>query len=174
MTNTSLEIGQIRTMLEGDLELVLSWRNHPEIRRYMYTQHEITLSEHAHWFECAVVNSSKHLLIYEINSLAQGFIQFTQVADGPIAEWGFYAAPDSQKGTGKNMGYMALQYAFERIGIHKVCGQALEYNEPSIRLHRALGFAAEGLLREQHYDGKNFHNVYCFGLLTSEWAQPAD
>ena len=174
MTGMSVKSDRIRTMVDGDLEMVLSWRNHPEIRRYMYTQHEIALSEHAGWFERAAKNSSKHLLIFETNTLAQGFIQFSQIDDGPIAEWGFYASPDSPKGTGKRMGQMALQYAFARIGMHKICGQALAFNEASVRLHCALGFMQEGLLREQHYDGKQFHDVLCFGLLTSEWALPTD
>lgn len=172
MINLPLESDHIRSMTEHDLEMVYSWRNHPEIRRYMYTQHEITLNEHILWFERATKNSSKHLLIYETKIFAQGFIQFTQIGDGPIAEWGFYAAPDSPKGTGTRMGNLALQYAFTRIGMHKICGEAMDFNEPSKRLHHALGFMQEGLLRDQHYDGKQFHDVHCFGLLSSEWTLP--
>lgn len=41
----------IRPMVYADLERVLAWRNHPDVRRYMYTQHEITLDEHQRWYE---------------------------------------------------------------------------------------------------------------------------
>lgn len=33
---------QVRPMVATDLERVLGWRNHPEVRRHMYTQHAIT------------------------------------------------------------------------------------------------------------------------------------
>jgi len=170
MTSESNIADRMRPMNIDDLALVLSWRNHLDIRRYMYTQHEITLSEHHSWFERASANLDKHLLIFEIDSIPQGFVQMTQQSGGSVAEWGFYISPDAMKGTGRRMGQLALRYAFEHIGLHKLCGQALVYNEPSVRFHCSLGFQQEGLLRDQHYDGKCFHDVLCFGLLNSEWS----
>lgn len=161
----------VRPMTPDDLALVLSWRNHPDIRRYMYTQHEIALSEHQRWFEQASKNTHKHLLIFEVEASPEGFVQLTQLDGGPVADWGFYAAPDARKGTGRRMGQAALNYAFRHIGLHKLCGQALAFNQPSIRFHRAFGFQQEGLLRDQHYDGHRFHDVLCFGMLISEWRQ---
>lgn len=169
MTPESIITDRMRPMTADDLALVLLWRNHPDVRRYMYTQHEITLTEHQSWFEQASENPHKHLLIFEADSSPLGFVQMTQLGGGPVAEWGFYASPDAPKGTGRRMGQAVLRYAFEQIGLHKLCGQALAYNEPSIRFHRALGFQQEGLLRDQHYDGQRFHHVLCFGLLNSEW-----
>ncbi|MDD3575606.1 MAG: UDP-4-amino-4,6-dideoxy-N-acetyl-beta-L-altrosamine N-acetyltransferase [Halothiobacillus sp.] len=169
MTPESIIFDRVRPMTTDDLALVLSWRNHPDIRRYMYTQHEIALTEHQSWFDRASENPHKHLLIFESGSNPQGFVQMIQLGGGPVAEWGFYASPDAPKGTGRRMGQAALRYAFEHIGLHKLCGQALAYNEPSIRFHRALGFQQEGLLRDQHHDGQCFHDVLCFGLLNSEW-----
>ena len=45
---------QIRSMAEEDLTMVLAWSNHPEVRRFMFTQHEISLEEHTQWFMRAV------------------------------------------------------------------------------------------------------------------------
>lgn len=172
MTHTPAIPDCMRPMTRDDLALVLSWRNHPDIRRYMYSRHEIALAEHQRWFEEASESAHKHLLIFEAGSRRQGFVQLTQLGGSPVAEWGFYAAPDASKGTGRRMGHAALRYVFEHIGLHKLCGQALAFNEPSIRFHRALGFQQEGLLRDQHYDGQCFHDVLCFGLLISEWRTP--
>jgi len=160
---------RIRLMTVTDLQRVFSWRNHPDIRCCMYTQHEISVDEHQRWFEQASKNPYKHLLIFEAEGRPMGFIQLNQLNGGPIAEWGFYAAPDAPKGMGKRLGQAALGYAFKDIGMHKVCGQALAYNEASVRFHHALGFQQEGRLRDQHYDGQAFHDVLCFGLLRSDW-----
>ncbi|WP_339651680.1 UDP-4-amino-4,6-dideoxy-N-acetyl-beta-L-altrosamine N-acetyltransferase [Halopseudomonas pelagia] len=161
--------GLIRRMTGNDLEQVLSWRNHPDVRRFMYTQHEITLAEHIRWFDRASVDTARHLLIFEIDGEAQGFINLHEIAPGGIADWGFYAAPNAHKGTGRQLGNKLLQYAFGELGFHKICGQALAFNERSIQFHLRLGFEQEGILRDQHFDGQQYHSVVCFGLLATDW-----
>ena len=169
MHNHQQPIVSIRVMTADDLDSVLGWRNHPDIRRYMYTQHEITLAEHRAWFERASQDSRKHLLVFEVDGTAQGFVNITELAALGVADWGFYIAPDAVKGTGRQLGKVALEYAFRDLRLHKVCGQALAFNERSIKFHRGLGFQQEGVLRDQHHDGKNYHAVICFGLLSTEW-----
>lgn len=159
----------VRTMVDADLDRVLAWRNHPDVRRYMYSQHEISPDEHIRWFGKASKDPERHLLIYECDSTPLGFINIHQIAPGGIADWGFYATPDAPQGTGKLLGQATLQFAFTNIGLHKVCGQALAYNERSIRFHQKLGFHQEAVLRQQHFDGQNYHDVVCFGLLATEW-----
>lgn len=160
---------QLRRMGIADLETVLAWRNHPDVRRYMYTQHEIGLDEHARWFERVSQDTSHHVLIFENQGIALGFINIQQIAPGGIADWGFFAAPDAPKGTGRQLGRAALQYAFGTAGYVKLCAQALIYNERSIRYHQNMGFQQEGILRQQHFDGQHYHDVVCFGLLANEW-----
>lgn len=160
---------QLRRMSVADLEKVLSWRNAPEVRRYMYTQHEIGLDEHTRWFERASEDSNRHLLIFESQRVDLGFINIHKISHGGIADWGFYAAPDAPKGSGRQLGYATLNYAFTELGYTKLCAQALIYNERSIRFHLKLGFQQEGVLRHQYFDGQRYHDVVCFGLLASEW-----
>lgn len=159
----------LRPMTEADLEQVLYWRNHPEVRRYMYTTHEIALEEHCKWFSGAMCNPVVDLMIYESQGEARGFVNITRTRCPVVADWGFYLAPDAPKGTGRSLGKQALAYAFEELGLHKLCGQALGFNRRSIAFHKALGFTEEGCLRDQHFDGHEFHDVVCFGLLGNEW-----
>jgi UDP-4-amino-4,6-dideoxy-N-acetyl-beta-L-altrosamine N-acetyltransferase len=156
-------------MNQGDIEQVLAWRNHPEVRCFMYSQHEISVEEHAQWFAGASQDPQRHLLMFEINMTPLGFINIHQIASGGIADWGFYLAPDAPKGTGCTLGQVALRYTFEAAGLNKLCGQALAFNERSIRLHLNLGFQREGVLRQQYFDGLQYHDVVCFGLLAQEW-----
>ena len=69
---------KLRPMTELDLELVLSWRNHPDIRRYMYTNHQISMHEHHAWFSDAVARPENSLLIYECYGEATGFVKITR------------------------------------------------------------------------------------------------
>lgn len=154
-------------MTSDDLERVLEWRNDEQVRRFMYTQHEISLTEHMRWFEGASLDDRRHLLVFEINGTPLGFVNINQLSIG-VADWGFYTAPDAPKGTGRQLGQAALDYAFNHAKLHKICGQAITYNERSVKFHLSLGFQQEGILRDQHFDGHHYHDVVCFGLLATD------
>jgi UDP-4-amino-4,6-dideoxy-N-acetyl-beta-L-altrosamine N-acetyltransferase len=156
-------------MRAGDLGRVLAWRNHPNVKRHMLTQHEITLGEHLSWFERASNDATKRLLIVEEGELSLGFVSFSGVAPGGVSDWGFYATPDAPRGSGRKLGFSALDYAFETLELHKICGQALGQNEASCRFHWMLGFQQEGVLRDQQLIGGSYHDLICFGLLRGEW-----
>lgn len=165
------EQGSVRKMTKQDLHQVLHWRNHIDVRRFMFNQGEITYKEHYSWFERVSLDSCRHLLMFEINGVPSGSINFNQLDTASVADWGFYLAPDAKKGLGRQLGFAALHYAFDELGLHKVCGQALAFNERSIKFHLDLGFLQEAILREHHFDGQSFHDVVCFGLLEREWIQ---
>lgn len=159
----------LRLMTAGDLEMVLGWRNSPDVRRYMYTKHEIELDEHYRWFARASIDPAISLLVYEHMGVAAGFVNITRGRCLQVADWGFYLAPDALKGSGRALGKQALAYAFNELCLHKLCGQALGFNHRSIAFHKALGFSQEGCLRDHHYDGAVYHDIVCFGLLAHEW-----
>lgn len=159
----------LRRLAVGDLSTVLRWRNHPDIRRFMLTQHEFGEEEHRQWFERADADPSRCLLIYAPEEIPLGYVGFSGLTGAKVADWGFYLAPDAARGAGVKLGVAALRYAFEELGVHKVCGQALAFNVASINFHRKLGFQQEGVLREQHLIVGAYHDLVCFGLLRPEW-----
>jgi UDP-4-amino-4,6-dideoxy-N-acetyl-beta-L-altrosamine N-acetyltransferase len=159
----------IRVVTWDDLEMVLAWRNHTDVRRFMFTQHKISLEEHRKWFAKATQDRNRSLLIIEEAKQPIGYVQFSQVVEGGIADWGFYTSPDAPKGTGRKLGVTALNHAFGSLKIHKVCGLAIEGNQASINFHKRLGFALEGVLRDQQRIEGTYHDLHCFGLLAREW-----
>lgn len=163
------EISSIRPLTFEDLPTVLVWRNHPNIRRHMLTQHEIRLDEHQNWFAKVCQDATRRLMIVEEANIPIGYIQMSNVGDGEVSNWGFYVSPNAPKGSGRKLGIAALNYAFNHLCVHKVWGQVLESNEGSIALHKYLGFTQEGILREQSRINGQYLNLICFGLLKNEW-----
>lgn len=159
----------VRPVEAADLAQMLTWRNQPQIRACMLTQHEISHTEHQQWFERSSQDPMRLLLIVEEAGLPLGFVGFSGVEIGAIATWGFYAAPDGEKGAGTKIGSTALEFAFSTLALHKVCGQALAFNEASIHMHQKLGFRQEGVLKQQHKMAHGYHDIVCFGLLREEW-----
>lgn len=149
--------------------MVLSWRNHPAVRSYMLTQHEISLQEHCNWYARVKEDKTRQQLIVLDCAEPIGFVQLSPISQAGVADWGFYARPDAPKGSGRKLGQAALRHAFKDLGLHKVCGQAIESNAASIAFHQMLGFTEEGRLREQQRIGNQFHTLVCFGLLAKEW-----
>jgi UDP-2,4-diacetamido-2,4,6-trideoxy-beta-L-altropyranose hydrolase/UDP-4-amino-4,6-dideoxy-N-acetyl-beta-L-altrosamine N-acetyltransferase len=159
----------VRPMCEDDLEEVLRWRNYPGIRRFMYTQNEISVSEHKAWYMRIIEDDRNHLLLVVANGTDRvGFVRFT-ADDNGNANWGFYAAPEAPRGTGRYLAKAALDYAFNQLGFNKIFGEVIVSNERSVALHRKLGFHDVGLDRYQNFHTGVCHEIYRFSLLFSDW-----
>jgi len=161
---------RIRPIQKEDLARVLIWRNHPDVRRYMYTQQEIAWEAHVAWFEKICGDKNRHVMIFERDSVSSGLVSINIVSLlGGRADWGFYLSPECPKGSGALLGDQACRFSFEELFLHKLCGEVLSYNYRSARFHERLGFRQEAILRDHHYDGERYHDVLGFGLLSNEW-----
>jgi UDP-2,4-diacetamido-2,4,6-trideoxy-beta-L-altropyranose hydrolase/UDP-4-amino-4,6-dideoxy-N-acetyl-beta-L-altrosamine N-acetyltransferase len=160
----------VRHMTEADLDDVRAWRNAPAVRASMYSQYEIDEQEHLKWFLRCAADRHRHLLIVERDGARLGFVQIRETAVA-VAEWGFYVVPGAPKGSGFAVCTAALGHAFRELGLYKLCGQVIATNEKSAMLHRKLGFTQEGTLRRQHFSGRDYVDVLCFGLLSSEFSK---
>lgn len=158
-----------RRMGENDLEYVLKWRNHPDVRRFMLSQHEITPAEHRAWFDRASRDETRALLVIEEYGRPLGCVIFSGVKKDATADWSFYSAPGSPAGSGTRICATALEFAFSDLRLHKVAGQVLDFNRASIRIHQRLGFTQEGNLREHSLINGTYHDLFCFGVLSIEW-----
>lgn len=159
----------VRRMREDDLEQVLAWRNDPLVRRNMFDQGVISLKEHQNWFmKVSTKPEQYHLLILEKKGVSQGYISL-EINKYNFVNWGFYKAPDADRGVGYDLGVEGLNYAFTKIQTHKVVGEVLEFNDRSIAFHTKLGFQQEGVLRDQYWHADCYFNIISFGLLASEW-----
>lgn len=158
----------VRSMQTKDLQIVLSWRNHPKVRSVMFSNHEIEPEEHATWFKNCLADASRKMVIFESDGSPRGFTNLRIDSMSHNAEWGFYVAPDAPKGTGTAMAKAVIESAFLEWGVHKISGNVLEKNERSRTFHAMLGFQLEGILRQHHFDGSTYQDVYQFGLLAGD------
>lgn len=162
--------GRLRGMTAQDLERVLVWRNHPEIRKYMFHPGEIGLDEHRDWFGRCSAEPGRHLLLYEEDNAPAGFANLGNAFADAVATWGFYVAPGAPRGTGRRMCETVLAHAFSVLLVRKVCGEALATNPRSIALHERLGFRREGTRCEPRLGAAGgYHEVTCFGLAAEAW-----
>jgi len=163
--------GILRPMTEGDLHQVLSWRNSPKVRFHMYTQHEITLDEHLLWWERVRVSPKIESYIYERKGHPAGYVAFSEIdSRSHTATWGFYTAPDAPRGSGSMMTFLAMDKAFDLLGLRKLNAEVLSRNVASIKLHEGFGFQPEGFFRSHVMVGDALDDVHRLALFNEVWA----
>ena len=155
-------------MSEGDLELVLEWRNHPDIRMHMYQSDVIALAEHRNWFRSAEIDPDRKLLIFEVDGAPVGYVNF-KLMDADEAIWGFYCAPGSPRGTGALLGEAALSYAFGSLAVEKVWGEVLPQNAASQRFHLRQGFELEAMISYGAGSEHEIKDVRRYLLTKTNW-----
>lgn len=173
----------IRPATDADTQLVWRWRNHRDVRQWMFGQEEIALADHETWFGRQLDNRNVHLRIFRVNGEPMGFINVTQStvdnyqtlqpskASAPkpnekTASWGFYLSPDCPKGQGLGfaLGVLAISQMFNTTDIGKITAQVFEYNTASLALHCKLGFTEIGVLKQHFGVGDKQFDVVAFEL----------
>ncbi len=128
-----------------DCRCLFEWRNHPDIRRFMFNSEPIEWAQHQNWFVRQLASPDFTMLLYWPDDTAQGYAGFKHLGGGRY-EWGFYLAPGCPRssGHGLRLGRLALQYAFAQLQAREVLGQVLPHNAASLALHGKLGFRRTG------------------------------
>lgn len=170
MNDARLSIGEFRSISIDMLDTVLEWRNAPKVRANMYTRHEISRQEHHDWWNRVAQASDKRYVLYQRGSEPLGVVGVTNIdRENGHACWAFYASPEAPPGTGSRMEFLALDYVFRELRLHKLYCEVLSFNTPVIKLHLKFGFQVEGTFREQHKTDEGFVDIVRLGMLAQEW-----
>jgi len=163
-------LGILRKIRDDEVELMLSWRNEPNVRLNMYTRHEISWDEHIKWWNRICLDTKNQYFMFESDNKPLGIVGFNQIDEiNSNCSWAFYSSPKAPRGTGSRMEFLAIDYAFNTLSLHKLYCEVLLFNSSVIKLHRKFGFKIEGIFREHHLHNDTFIDIYRLGLLNFEW-----
>lgn len=164
------KFGTLRDIKPDEVELMLSWRNSPKVRKNMFTQQKIGLQDHLAWWESVKKRDSQKVLMFESNNVPLGIVSFTGIDEtAAYSSWGFYTSPYAPKGTGKKMACIALDYGFSELMFQKIYGEVLAFNTTSINFHTYLGFKNDKKLVNHQKIENDYIDVFRFVLLSNEW-----
>jgi spore coat polysaccharide biosynthesis protein SpsF len=86
----------------SDSRKIFDLRNHPQVRRYSHNINEIDFDVHQDWFEKALSDKSKHILIAQRESDFIGIVRFDLIGNDYLLSWS--VSPEFQgRGFGKSM-----------------------------------------------------------------------
>lgn len=74
---------QVRQATQADTQMIWQWRNHIEVRRWMFGQDEIALADHDKWYRKQLDHANVHLLVFETDGSKggepMGLVNVTQI-----------------------------------------------------------------------------------------------
>ncbi len=73
------------------------------------------------------------------------------------------------KGYGKESLKAAMDFAFNKMNLHRLEAEIYEFNKVSIKLMESLGFKKEGVLREAQFSNGKYWDIIRYGILRSEF-----
>ena len=159
------------------LEKVRNWRNSPEIKKYMYTEPEITPEQQKKWYNKIKKDDSKKYWVVNVDGEDIGLVCIFDIDRlNKRCYWGYYIGEPSArgKGIGKQIELNVLKYVFEKMNLNKLCCEVLEVNEKVVMIHEKYGSRIEGVLREHIHKNGTFHNVVVMSILSKEWGMIKD
>ena len=122
-------------------KMILDWRNHPEIRQWMYNQDEIKLEEHLSFIEhLKEANNKLYFLVKKENEYI-GVIDFVNINHESL-EMGIYTNPNLF-GYGKILLKQLINYAFNILKVKKIYAEVFAENQKAYNLYKRLYFEDE-------------------------------
>ncbi|MDY6819317.1 MAG: GNAT family protein [Halobacteriales archaeon] len=157
----------LRTVEQADHEFLHRYWNDPRIRRGFAWHHPRREPE----LDSLITDTDTAVhFIPTHDGEPVGFLwlfDIDEVADR--GELGYWIAPDAQgNGYGTETVALAIEYAFNDRGLHKLMARVFAWNDPSRRILEHHGFHQEGLLRDHYFVDGAYVDTYLFGLLADE------
>jgi len=146
------------TLSEAQKAMILEWRNHPNVRAYMYNTGVISQKTHLEFIESLKTKENKRYFVVQKEHENIGVIDFTDITP-TSATMGIYANPClSQKGIGSILLQAIVDYAFDILKVQTLKAEVFATNAKAKTLYKKFGFRAMG---QKSVNGKE---VICMEL----------
>ena len=129
------------TLNEEQIKQIWEWRNHPDIRKYMYNVEYIPLESHLSFVKGLVERQDVvyWLVYYKDNPI--GVINLTSIDYlNSKSELGYYMTPEKMNsGLGVDFVYHTILFVFETLRVTELFGSIHEDNKNAIILDSYMG-----------------------------------
>ena len=124
-------------------KIILEWRNNPNIKKWMYTQDDITLESHLNFIDSLKNSKEKLYFLVKKEDENIGVIYFTQIEPNESLHIGIYSNPHL-KGYGKILLETIIYFSFEILKVEKIFSEVYFENERAYILYKRYNFIEIG------------------------------
>ncbi len=141
----------LRLINKQDLDKIRNWRNAPNVRENMFTDHLISPEEHLAWWQNIRDNASRKVLMFVRNGIDEGVVLFFDIDRGKQScHWGFYISNDLNEmktriNTWQSLEKEAIDYAFSELLCKQIFCETFSFNKPVLEMHKRFGFVESAI-----------------------------
>jgi len=158
LNSRQIELVNFTDLSLDEKKMVLEWRNHLSIRKWMFTQEIISLDDHLNYIESLDEKEDRAYFLVKKDSQAIGVIDFTNIDHASKrTEFGIYSNP-TLKGVGNLLMESIINYAFNVLKFDTLISEVFEDNISAIKLYKRYNF------REIVTKNVNDQNIICMEL----------
>jgi len=161
----------LRALELEDIERTVRWHNDPELYLSLAgTFRYVSKSSERDWIEKKVAYSSTETNLAICESATDRHVgniylrNICWVARRGNMEVCIGEKDSRSKGYGKSAIMQLIQYAFDELGLQKICLSALSDNSNAKVLYEKCGFVTEGVLRRHVFKNGCFKDIISMGL----------
>lgn len=163
----------LRLITMEDTELVVKWRNNPEVRRNFIFRGDFTYDTHKRWMETKVADGQvlQYIILTKKDEIPVGSVYYRDIdSDNNSAEYGVFIGEDSarKKGIGSEVARLFTRYGLRELGLHRISLRVLSDNEVAYRTYEKAGFRKEGVFRDMVYLDGRYRDVVFMSLLETD------
>lgn len=160
---------------EVDIDLLKKWQNDVRVKYpLMGFRFPIQKKSVEDWLENVRKNNGVNRIVFgiHVNADAVGMVSLHDIDYiNSSAMFGIYVAEKkaNNKGIGTTASVIALDFAFNAMGLNRVGLEVVKNNSNAIHLYEKIGFIDEGVKRNSYFFNGHFVDVNCMSILSSEF-----
>ena len=153
---------------EDNAEIVLSWRNKPEIRMNFIDNREISLNNHLKFISNTFENN-QHFFILNVKNKPHGVLNVNKL-NAHLGLWGCYLTQTERVMPGIFPLMIAIsgKFAFEYLNLKTLNSEVIENNTAPHRINKFLEINSTNERTERRYSGE-LVNIVCYELNIDQW-----
>ena len=158
----------LRPFSRDDLPYIQKWSSDAELRRLIGEVAPMSQADTEKWYKELIDDKDRMWFVIVLKKGKRvigeaGLLRIFRpwrntdmtVIIGEKDAWG--------KGYGTEVGRLLLDYAFRRLGLHRISVGVVGFNKRALRFWESLGFKKEGVERDEYY----YNNEYSDGVMMS-------
>lgn len=164
---------RLRMMTKEDTDRIVAWRNKDFVRERFIYQKPFTREGHLDWIRTQVETGHvvQMMICLEHDESAVGSVYFRDIdRENRKAEYGIFIGEEEAlgKGIGTETAYLALDYAFHELALHRVTLRVLSDNVRARKSYEHAGFVEEAYLHDDVFLQGRYRDVVLMAALNPE------
>lgn len=164
----------LRILERSDISTTQKWITDPEISAIMGYLPTKSLAQQEQWYDAILNDNTRYIFAIcliessqHIGNVALGNIDY--VSRNAMLSIFIYEKKQRRAGYGSEATRLILDFAFNRLNLHRVYLQTSSGFHGAIRMYESLGFVKEGILREHYYINGQYSDKIIYSILRQEY-----